>query len=252
MATNNRNGFTDGWPAWAKPIFALAAAALWIGAPTIAAWNLAARTVQASGVADYQPILIVLVGMTTVTISGIFLFMTFRIDRGVVQEAERVANDALKRLKETADKDMKAASNDLKKVISDAEKSVASLRKQGDYAKTKLNNILEDIRRESGQKIDKAIGQKLDEEMTSERVREGINARITDEELRRHIEAVLMLDANGRIVAEYARERAQDLDAASVERLIRLLNDIIQSLQAAEGGDGNVGWWRRLRARFTQ
>ena len=77
MADSGRSGFSDGWPAWAKLIFALAGSAMWIGAPMIAAWHLSARTVQAGGVADYQPILIVLVGMTTATITGIFMFMTF-------------------------------------------------------------------------------------------------------------------------------------------------------------------------------
>lgn len=85
MATKGESGFFDDWPAWAKPTMALAVTILlggaWIGVPFFVAWRLMEQSVKL-GVVTYQPMMTVLVAMTTATIAGIFLFMTLRIDRG--------------------------------------------------------------------------------------------------------------------------------------------------------------------------
>ncbi len=119
-----------------------------------AAWNLAAHTVQAGGVVDYQPILVVLVGMTTATITGVFVFMTFRIDRGTQQEAERVAKETLKkmkneveadveRMKESVDHDIrwmkKSAGDELAKMINKSDRSLGETKKSRDLAMNKMN-----------------------------------------------------------------------------------------------------------------
>ena len=146
----------------------------------------------------------------------------------------------------------KAADNDLKGIINEAEESLASLHEQRGHATRVLDATLEEIRDESGQRIDEAIRQRLDEGVTPERVGDEVKARITDAVLRERIEAVLMLDANGQIVAEYAHAGAKDLDQASIERLIRLLDDIIQSWRAAERGGGDMGWWRKAEGALHQ
>lgn len=200
MATKGKTGFSDGWPAWAKPTFALAGTAMWIGVPMIAAWNLSARTVQAGGVVDYQPIMAVLLAMTTATITGIFVFMTFRIDRGTKRKAERAA------------------------------------RKE---ARKTLPRIKDEIHT------------KMDEKITSKRIQEEIATRITEQTLREHIEAVLMVEANGQIVADYAKERAAGLNRESITKLIQLMEDVIRSLPQ-EHKDKEVGWLRRVRTWFTR
>lgn len=95
MATKGENGFFDDWPDWSKPTLALAVVILlggvWIGVPSLMTWNLMQQSIQQGVVVNYQPIATVLVAMTTATITGVFLFMTLRIDRGTRLKAESVA-----------------------------------------------------------------------------------------------------------------------------------------------------------------
>ena len=264
MAT--KIGFSDDWPKWAKPMFALAAAVLWIGAPMVAAWNLAARAVQAGGVVDYQPILVVLVGMTTATITGVFVFMTFRIDRGTQQEAERVAKETLermkdeietdaKRMKESADRDLngmkKLAANELTKMINKSERSLNDTKRSRDVVISDIANAVKNV----PQKVDKEVDKRFDEIITPERIDNEIAIRLSEEAIRRHIEAVLMVKANGQIVAEYAKKHADVLDSDVFRKLIQLLDEIIRPLppdDPPERDDGGVVWWRRMRAYFTR
>ena len=94
VANKEEYGFFDDWPEWAKPTMALAAMILlggaWIGAPLLIAWQLMKQNTGATAM-NFQPLTTVLVAMTTATIAGIFLFMTFRIDRGTRLKAESVA-----------------------------------------------------------------------------------------------------------------------------------------------------------------
>ena len=79
MAGDERSGLFDDWPDWAKPIIVLAAFTLWIGVPLISAWKLVDHDMQSGGPVNYQPMMAVLIAMTTATIAGIFLFMTSAI-----------------------------------------------------------------------------------------------------------------------------------------------------------------------------
>ena len=93
----DEEGFFDDWPKWSKPVFALSAMILlggvWIGIPLMSAWKLGIDSAQAGVQLDYEPMIATLVAMTTATIAGIFVFMTFRIDRGTRLKAERVAKE---------------------------------------------------------------------------------------------------------------------------------------------------------------
>lgn len=91
----DEKGFFDDWPKWSKPLFALSAMILlggvWIGIPLLSALKLVEPNLPSEGQVNYQPMMAVLIAMTTATIAGIFVFMTFRIDRGTRLKAERVA-----------------------------------------------------------------------------------------------------------------------------------------------------------------
>ena len=93
----DKDGFFEDWPKWSKPVLALSAMILlggvWIGVPLLSAWKLVENNAQATGFVDYRPMMAVLIAMTTATIAGIFLFMTFRIDRGTRLKAERVTKE---------------------------------------------------------------------------------------------------------------------------------------------------------------
>lgn len=98
----DEEGFFEDWPKWSKPVFALSAMILlggvWVGIPLLSAWKLGYDNAQAAVPMDYEPMMALLIAMTTVTITGIFVFMTFRIDRGTRLKAERVAKEKVNEL----------------------------------------------------------------------------------------------------------------------------------------------------------
>ena len=216
MTSDDGRGFFDEWPAWAGPLLALAAmiciGGIWVGLPVVSA--LKTIDAQASGVVDYTPMLAVFIAMTTATITGIFLFMTLRIDRGTRIKAERVATKAMKQLTLEAEQQLLEFS-------------------------TRSEQILE--------KADGRLLEKYKEETTPEAIQELVNSRIDEEKLREHVQAVLMVTANGEIVKEYATERAKNLDAESVERLIGLLKEVTERL--LQSIEEERGFWAKLFRR---
>ena len=227
------SGFSDGWPKWAKPVFALAVAAIWIGMPLVAAWSLSAQTVQAGGIVDYQPVLVVLVGMTTATITGTFVFMTFRIDRGTKKKAGEVAK--------------KAAAKAAKEKLTDAIEA----------EKKKLDEVVEDAKKAvkdavSAHNVDEAIETKLDTVASPDKIHQKVAERITEQELRKHVQAVLMVDANAQAIAAFAREQAKSLDQDAILRISKLLKEAADSWAQSAEGEEHRGWrffgrWGRSR-----
>ena len=124
MAGSEEHGFFDDWPKWSKPVLALAAMVLlggaWIGVPLLSALKLVDNNAQAAGFVDYGPMVTVLIAMTTATMTGIFVFMTFRIDRGTRLKAERVAKEKVDEIVErkfgTFDKDAERKVSETRRV----------------------------------------------------------------------------------------------------------------------------------------
>ena len=186
MASKDRDGFFEDWPGWAKFWLAFATmifiGCIWIGLPALSA--LESVKAQGSGTVDYTPMISVYAAMTTATITGIFLFMTLRIDRGTRLKAESVAKD----------------------------------------------------------KMDKIVAEKIEE-----MIRGAVNSQITEEKLREHVEAILMVTANGEIVRRYAIERAENLDPPTVKQLIGLLKEVSETLSQAI--EDKRGFWAKLFRR---
>lgn len=228
MATNDGNGFFDDWPAWSRPTLALAAMILlggaWIGIPLLSAWHLVDRSVGSSSVVNYQPMIVVLVAMTTATITGIFVFMTFRIDRGARLKAEITAKDEVK-------------------------KPAKGLRKLRKKTKKKIQNLLD----ETEHKTYNFLIEKFNEGTAPEEIRRQIEARLSDDVLRERLGVVLMIDANLQVVREYARERVRDLDPKTIERIAHLLKEIFESwsrLVESPREGGHADFWVKAKAFF--
>ena len=107
------------WPWWGQFLLALAAlgVASWllIYMPTMSADRVVAATGKdkVDGLVVWGPMFAVLIGITAMTITGIFIFMTFRIDRGAREVARKVA-------REEAQREIKKSD-----IIQDAEKEIA-------------------------------------------------------------------------------------------------------------------------------
>lgn len=265
MAAAEESGFFDDWPKWSKPIFALSAMILlggaWIGVPLLSALKLIDNNAQA-GVVDYTPMITMFVAMTTATITGIFLFMTLRIDRGTRLKAERVAKDKVDEIVKSKFNELGKFEEASKKKLEDFESdsrrklenfddvSRGEITKFEEMYKVKFEKFETDAKGEFGK-----FERKLDESIRPEVIKEAIQDRIPEETFRAYVEAVLLANANGQIIREYARERAAAMDAKALEALLGLLNETIEHVarRAKEERDGlwaramttMTGWWRR-------
>ncbi len=215
MASKDGNGFFEGWPDWAKFLLAFATmiiiGGVWVGLPVLSA--LESVKAQGSGTVDYSPMMSVYIAMTTATITGIFLFMTLRIDRGT-------------RLK----------------VESEAKKAVA--REQ-----QKISGLTEELRMTVA-RFEADSQRSLAQATTPQAIREVIGSRITEETLRKHVEAVLMVTANGEIVRRFAAEGAENLDPQTVKQLIGLLKEMSETLSQAIKESQPIREERGLLAKF--
>lgn len=101
--TTNENG---PWPLWVQVgvlLFALLLAAVLVVFPVVGLALLERRyDVQPTADSVWEPMIAILLGLTTMTVSGIFVFMTFRIDRGARTEARKVAAKVVNTMKREA------------------------------------------------------------------------------------------------------------------------------------------------------
>ena len=115
-------------------VLILLLAAFMIGLPV---WSIQ-RYGATTGIDLWGPVVTMLLGLTTMTISGIFVFMTFRIDRGTKLKAEWTA-------KKTAEKAVKEVINKVVgKLVADAQKEI---RNELATAKRKVVDIKDDLTR---------------------------------------------------------------------------------------------------------
>ena len=326
MASKDGNGFFEDWPGWAKFWLAFAGmifiGGLWVALPLLNAWRLMHEEARIE--VDYEPMMAMYIALATVTITGIFLFMTLRIDRGTRLKAESVARTKVdeimaevvaegkeemakavaKRKKEMAKavakgkeemaerreemaeavaegrkemaegreemaeavaegrKEMAERRKEMAEAVADGkekmDKAVAEERKKMDEAvaleQQKINGLTQQMQgalthfgTQSEETLESAVNQlrqKYEEKTTPEAIREVIDLKVTEERLREHIEAILMVTANGEIVRRYAAERAERLDPKTVKQLIRLLKEVSEVLlQAIED---KRGFWAKL------
>lgn len=228
MAAGVDDGVFDNWPTSAKLMLSLAAAAAWIGVPLIVVWRLMDKTVAMGGVVSYEPMMAVLIAMTTATIAGTFVFMTFRIDRGTRLKAERVARDA--------------AAEALEKIV--------------DTLKKDMDERAEKMVVEARRKICDAVKQRLDDATTSEEICRGIKVRVNDEELRGHVRAVLITKTNIQAINEYVSSEAKHLDAKALGKVIDRFRKVVElwsrhlekERKRQEKERDRRGFWRKVMA----
>ena len=284
----DEEGFFEDWPKWTKPVFALSAMILlggvWIGIPLLMAWKLGYNNAQAAVPMDYDPMMAVLIAMTTVTITGIFVFMTFRIDRGTRLKAERVAkekinelvNDKLEQFERDAKTKLDLFAIDTKRQLDQlAEKSKEELDQLTKNSKEKLDAFdgtakgkldkFDETSKDKFNKLEKSakttlgkLETKVDDSTTPDVIRKEIERRIPEDTLRAHIDAVFLANANEQIVRAYAERRADAMEAEDIDSLLRLLGDVIEHVarhageEPAEDDSGPSGgaamatWWHRL------
>ena len=254
----DEEGFFEDWPKWSKPVFALSAMILlggvWIGIPLMSAWKLGIDSAHADVQWDYEPMIAALVAMTTATIAGIFVFMTFRIDRGTRLKAERVAKEKADEIvKEKFDDFEKRSKEKMSKFDGDSKCKLDHFEKLSTDAVGKLGEAARskfcEFDRGAKSKF-KEFEERLDESTKPEVIEKAVQDRVPDEIFRAHVETVLLANTNGEIVKEFAKERAEAMELKDLEALLRLLNEttdhVAQCAKEKRKGDRD-GFWARAK-----
>lgn len=175
------------WPVqFVALLIVLALATFLIVLPVLVVRVLDAQYAFSSETDLWTAMIAILLGLTTMTVSGIFVFMTFRIDRGARLEAQRTAKKETNKAMEDYGKDvvdklideLKAQFNDSKCKINDlysnvrtdvskvaektktdmsrlAEKTKADVSKVADKAKTDMSRLADTVKRDVSQLADK-------------------------------------------------------------------------------------------------
>ena len=176
---------------------------------------------------DFSMMMAVFVGLTAMTVSGIFLFMTFRIDRGTKTTARRVAQKAGEAKAE------EVAKNELGKLVNER-----LTKMWGDY-------VIEDIRKKKqalneriegmNKGLDTQVSELEKHECRADRIvsnleKTGKDARIRMEEIKEQAESELKrMGEDGRRALEAIGEQAGKAIKEASER-------VVKSVEEAEGG----------------
>ena len=115
-----------GWPWQAKLIVVLSGllvAIMLVVLPILIGTQLAQRSEVTTSMDIWGPYLSTLLGLTSMTVAGIFVFMTFRIDRGVKNEVHETVRDYVGvAMREVIAKEISNTSKVVSKSIDDAKR----------------------------------------------------------------------------------------------------------------------------------
>ena len=232
------------WPFSSQETFVGVVAVLiivcWVGLPIWSATQFI-RNGSTSTADTWTPLLSVFVALTTLTVSAIFLFMTFRIDRGAKFEARAEAKEAVEKIAEEATKE--AAEESARKVTAKAREATAKAREATAKAReaiTEVKKEVEEKARETITEIKKEVEQKAAE--ATEKIENKVKKvdgdqnealkrinELTDENIRKRIEAGL-----------------QNRDIDILESIIKQAEEEMRKQRTHSDNDSRDGWgWLR-------
>ena len=162
----------------------------------------------AGAMSIWAPMLAVLIGLTTVTISGIFLFMTFRIDRGTERTAREVADEkAGKVAEEVAEKTAKKIADEQTKDLRSRICKLLEYETKANEAADRMKKMCKEI-----ESLLKETKEKLDGDPIQQRVYEILFDESDQSLVQRVVRAVLEQDPR-------LQRRVQRLTTTLVNRL---------------------------------
>ena len=138
--------------------------ALLVGLPFVGVFALNRWAGAASGVDFWGPIVAIMVSVTSMSVSGIFVFMSFRIDRGVRHETRETVREVLgKEMKlafEEAGKQARKRFEDAKRVSDDALRGIeAEVRRTDEHIRNQLTQMgaqIDDTKQSIGRQCEEA------------------------------------------------------------------------------------------------
>ncbi len=171
----------------------------------------------------------VLLGLTTMTVTAIFLFMTFRIDREVKEITKAAAHDAAedaakKEVEKVAKEKVDDVEADAKKRVDDVE---ADAKKKVDNVVTNANKVVTD----ANEVVDNAK-----EEVDNAN-------KVVDNAKKVATEIKEIAEAAKKDINEFLLNYIHDMTPEEKKEFIKALREMINS----ETG----GFWERLRGKFS-
>ena len=196
--TNSENakssGYRTNWPLPLQVAFAvfivLFVGSVWVGLPVWSALQFIQNDSTVDTLDIWAPLLSVLVGLMTIIVTGIFVFMTFRIDRGTQTTAERVAKEVAKeKITETIDEILQ----ETEKMIEDAKQKALD---------TAENTAKDTAKEEVGKFVDEAANRAVGEVKR--------NLEEAEKAARDVVKTVQQAEGEAKTVAEDAAKAARE------------------------------------------
>lgn len=167
-------GWSRPWPWGAQFVLVvlglLLAGTLLVGLPILVASKFGA-TYGVSDANVWSPMIAALLGLTTMTITGIFLFMTLRIDRGTKNTARTMA-------RKVARKEVKAAEKDLKNFRQRAKDTLKKQQQTMDKFEAEIRDSLEERIQKEVSELSKSY---LTEESLRNMAKEVVEKRLVEQ-----------------------------------------------------------------------
>lgn len=234
---NHQSQKQEEWPLWVLLILIVvafgAAATLIIGLPI---WNAVQFARFGGNYGDaWSPMIAVLVGLTTMTISGIFVFMTFRIDRGAKLEAQQTAEKTAKKtLKELAKKtkiEIKKAKQAGDELENDARAKIDGVTKEVKQdGRKRVLSLVEELRKDAKGKVDQTA-------------KDVFNKYTSEEYVAKQFVSLLQQTVNKEIVKEAVVRATKGMSTEELEKLIKLMEQELQSRNQPPETRQEVGNW---------
>ena len=212
---------------------------LMVGMPLLLAGYLGKVTGDADGLHVWGPMIATLLGLTTMTVAGIFLFMTFRIDRGVKLKATEVARDEAKQaaIAFLADRDIQACLDRLLKRAEDAANDFdGSLRSKAERAESLVDGLRTQVEETDVEAV----------------VREAVEVHFSPERVDAEIAEWLSTSARRALAVEELRHAIAAMTPEDAREFVEALMDALRDMQRSLGPEPTGGIGHRIRRWFRR
>ena len=249
--TSKRAQDDDRWPVWAQVTLALTALAfggiLMIGMPLLVAGYLGKVTGDAGGLAVWGPMIATLLGLTTMTVAGIFLFMTFRIDRGVRLRTTVVAEDIAEEVaKETAVKRVddflagKDIQTKLDKLLESATAAAGEFQSSLDSKAAEAESVLGGLR------------DQVDEADVEAALREAVEAHLAPEHVDEKVAEWLNSTGRRALAVEELQRATEGMTPKEALEFVEALTNALRNMQRTLDPEATVSIGQRIARWFRR
>jgi len=254
------------WPFWAQ--FTLALVALLFGLlltvvlPLFGAIYVGRIGGDAVGPGIWAPLIATLLGLTTLTVSGIFVFMTFRIDRGTRLRATTVAEDTAREFLKN-DKEISELRSGVQKSAKVTTQFAVQLRCELNKTKVKteahIESKLEEVNEHATDAEARIRSQIGDVERKANNflahckshVQSAVDDRVTPQLVESILDDLLNTDAYKSLAVETVRRFASDADPREAQNFVRDLIGGLRTVQAEmKRKESAHSGWRGFLRRF--